>query len=237
MTGTTPTDAIASVLEEDVLGETQELLAEIHEEIFDWSDFGLHDMAFEKALKYACTWGFVTGYKIVFDARIGVWPVGSDSGLAIFLSFKVTNTTDTSGTDENDNSEGTARLVGNNVGRVQAEATETLQHDQDRGDKGVSQSTKLRVAQRILYLMLRYYGSITFPKSVCFVEDWVGNSPPCLLLPYVSDQLGRAEKVRECIIEQISIFTAPAANQSNEDEQQAMDMYSENPEVTEGHGE
>ncbi|KAI8952942.1 hypothetical protein F4801DRAFT_598807 [Xylaria longipes] len=214
-------EAKAHGLEQDVLGSTQEVLTEFHKKILDLSALGHHDKALEEALNYACTWGFVTGYKIVFDARIGVLPNGGDSHLTIFLSFMAANTVTTSTPEEGDSSTGNTQSAGNNARLVEAESAETPQHDQDSEDRGLSYAAKRWVASRILDLMLRCYGSDTFPKKVWFVEDWVGNSPPCLLLPYtlsVPDRFGRAEKVRERIIEQISISTAPAS-QSPEDEQ------------------
>ncbi|KAI0453037.1 hypothetical protein F5B21DRAFT_505759 [Xylaria acuta] len=220
MATVTPSEAIAYGIEPDILGSAQEIVTEFRKEIFDLSELGHHDKALDEALKYACTWGFVTGYKIVFDARIGVLPNGEDPHLAIFLSFMVANTDDTSQPEGGHSSAGSVKSVGNDAGQVRAPVAETLQHGQRKEDKGMSYATKRWVAQHILYLMLRCYGSITFPKSVWFVEDWVGSSPPCLLLPYaltVADRFGRAEKIRERIIEQISISTAPA-NPTHEDE-------------------
>ncbi|KAI1737371.1 hypothetical protein F4680DRAFT_468160 [Xylaria scruposa] len=119
---------------------TEEILAEILEEVLDWSDLGLHDIAFEKALKYACTWGFVSGYKSVFDVRIEVFQNDDTSELAIFLSFMVTDTVDTSKPKEGGSSAGTARSTENNAGQGQARVPKTLQHDEE--DIGMPDSVK-----------------------------------------------------------------------------------------------
>ncbi|KAI0553151.1 hypothetical protein F4679DRAFT_580821 [Xylaria curta] len=205
-----PCGAIEYGLEEDVC-VTEDLLAKIHEEVLDWSDLGLHDIAFKKALKYACTWGFVTGYKSVFNARIGVFHNEDTPELAIFLSFMVADTANTSKRKKNDRSAGTARFTEDNAGQGQTGVAETLQRDQD--DIGMPDFVKRWVAKRILTLMLRCYGSIRFPKSVWFMEDWIGSNPPGLLLPYKSttpDLFGRAEQLGVSIIEQTSIFAARA---------------------------
>ncbi|TRX92365.1 hypothetical protein FHL15_006751 [Xylaria flabelliformis] len=208
-----PYEAIEYGLEEDVLGEAKDLLDEIHEVVLDWSDFGLHDVAFEKALNYACTWGFVTGYKSVFDARIGIFCHNDKPELAVFLSFMVADTVDTSKPKDGGSSAGTARSTEKNAGQGRVGVAETLQHDKRKGDMGMPESVKRWVAKRIFDLMLRCYGSVRFPNSVCFMEDWVGSSPPGLLLGFrstTSDLNRRAEELRACIIEQISIFAAPA---------------------------
>ncbi|KAI0182330.1 hypothetical protein EV127DRAFT_488215 [Xylaria flabelliformis] len=212
LSGTAPHEAIKYGLEEDVLGVTRDLLDGIHEEVLDWSDFGLHDMVFQKALNYACTWGFVTGYKSVFDARIGIFRHNDIPELAIFLSFTVADTIETSKPKEGDSSAGTARLTENDDGQGRVGVAETPQRDKRGRDIGIPESVKRWVAKRILDLMLRCYGSVRFPTSVWFMEDRVGSSPPGLLLPYKSttcDLDGRAEELRMCIIEQINIFAAP----------------------------
>ncbi|KAI0421004.1 hypothetical protein F5X98DRAFT_371487 [Xylaria grammica] len=132
-------DAAAHGLEVDSLGVEEVVVAALHKDISkliirDQGDApeGTRDdrelAGLARALDHACNWAFVTGYKKLFDARLGVEAGSTNPRLIAYLSFKLT--------------------------------------------EDMSRNTKVWVAQQILSLMRRYYfGDITFPESILFVEE------------------------------------------------------------------
>lgn len=212
------------------MGLSEEIRTEYHKQVADLSSLGDHDKALQKALGFACIWAFVAGYKIVFDARIGVLPVYPRRHLTIFLSFPKTidmssiedvvvksepeDPVDKSGLEEGDCSAENVQLVGNKAGEVQAEVAETQQNGWEVQYKHMPNAIKRWVAEVLLHMMLRCYGSITFPGIIWVMEDWVDDKPPSLLLPSAwihKHEPESADEVREYIIEKIDALVLPSS--------------------------
>lgn len=99
MIGATPLNAIANGLEPLLLGFEDILLSSLQEQMYS---MGLADerhnvASLDFALDYACQWAFVTGHRIVFDARVGLTPAfGSTHFLinAVFFDFNLDDASD-----------------------------------------------------------------------------------------------------------------------------------------------
>lgn len=191
------------------MGFEEDMLAQIQKKIYKLYRNGCQRAALERALNYACSWAFVTGYKIIFDARIGLFYEDSKHlHIAIFLSFKDINNLGTAIPQDTSSTGGTS-FMDSTGGQPRPENVSTSQLGGSIEPKAASSITKRWVASRILHLMLRCYGSTTFPKELWFMEEWKDDRRPFLLLPYLlgvrdsENLIRRSVKSRRLIIKAI----------------------------------
>ncbi|KAI1196714.1 hypothetical protein F5X97DRAFT_304548 [Nemania serpens] len=199
------------------------MLAEIHEKIHKLHHLGFQQTALEQALDYACTWGFVTGYKVVFDARTGIFTENSEHiHLAVFMSFTGINKSSTAAPQHTTSTGGTSSMDSTSE-QPRPENASTAAIGGTRERKAVSSLTKSWVVGRILHLMLRCYGSTSFPKELWFMEESGDDRPPSLLLPYslsvrsCENLVKRSVKARRRILNQIELSNASAEERSMTD--------------------
>ncbi|KAI0105062.1 hypothetical protein GGR51DRAFT_572095 [Nemania sp. FL0031] len=183
----TPSDAVAAGIEADILGFEEVTLSEIHSEVFKLNGKGHRLEALRHALNHACKWAFITGYKSRFNARVGLLPAGSGHPqyLAIFLSFNlIPAPTYGTANPKNINVAGTGPYTVNPSGLAPPATILAAQPTNKTEVKGMSQDTKYWIAERILRLLLRIYGDVTFPRRIWFMEDEEAGKPASLLMPY-----------------------------------------------------
>lgn len=169
------------------MGFEEIMLAEIHEKVHKLHRRGRQQEALEQALEYACTWAFVTGYKIVFNVRIGLHTVLTVNRkcrhLVVFMSFEDINNRSTTIPQDTNSTAGTS-FMGNAGAQRQPENTSVGQPGVERERKDVSIITKRWAAERILRLMLRCYKGVPFPSKLLFAEERKHDPRPLLLLSY-----------------------------------------------------
>ncbi|KAJ2987062.1 hypothetical protein NUW58_g4711 [Xylaria curta] len=82
----THSEAFFGGLQADIMGDGEFLQAQINERILKENEVRGPRIALDRALDYACTWAFVTGYGTVIKAKIGLL----DGHITVFLVFKDT---------------------------------------------------------------------------------------------------------------------------------------------------
>jgi hypothetical protein len=191
--GKIPSDAIAHGLEPLLLGYEEIMLSPMNENVATLVHHKMRLQALQSALDYACNWAFATGYKIVFNSRIGLTPVhgGEQMNLAVFLSFHPPE--EYTGTDTPHSyptryrtretaQTATVQECGGSAEMGRASAPQ--QGATAAAANGMSRATKRWVAGRILHLLLRCCGRTAFLQSLWFMEDPADGRPDILLLPY-----------------------------------------------------
>ncbi|KAI3320260.1 hypothetical protein HD806DRAFT_547449 [Xylariaceae sp. AK1471] len=235
MIGNTPSDALAHGLEPLRLGYEEVMLSTMHQNISTLVQRKMRLQALQSALEYACNWAFVTGYKIVFDARIGLTPVAGSVSmtLAVFLSFSTpkTDTPATYATGHQTRWTVQATTIQEYEDAAGTEGASPSQQGAKTKTSGISRATKRWVVERVLHLLMRCYGRTPFPRSIWFMEDCSDGSAPTLLLPYTLNLANDDHKNINDSMKRITRQVAgsvPVANPSDDGEEMGSNSSKEN---------
>ncbi|KAI1155080.1 hypothetical protein F4825DRAFT_447808 [Nemania diffusa] len=199
-----PREAIAAGLQADLFAAEEIMLEGIRRKVRKLRTRGDQLKALKMALDHACRWAFVTGYKIVFDARIGL----HGNYIAIFISFNPP-LFDHRADHEDASAAGNGPLMVDTGELAQLDTAPAINPETPTKSKVTSSAIKRWVAGQILQVLLRIYRDLTFPRRIWFMEDWEDGKPSSLLIPYTLSVRGapnimrKSDKAEDRIIAQI----------------------------------